>query len=201
MKTHSIWGGLGLFGETAGGETEPSSATPATDTGAEAVPAAGEQTDPTARKEAFRNLMEGEYKDLFTAYFQETFNRRFREQKGMKEELEQARAVLAAVAERYGTRDTEQLLSAIRTEQSKTASTAAAAVEMPVSEAHIPDDGARIAAEQDIVATIRARGLRPAEGALALTGQGAPAPVAARLTRRERAEVARRAAHGEYIEF
>ena len=58
---------------------------------------AGEQKN-TLREEEFRALMEGEYKDLFTAYFQQTFNRRFKEYKQIKCELEECRAERGARA-------------------------------------------------------------------------------------------------------
>ena len=91
---------LSLFGEgLAGGTNEPELTQQAT--GEEAIPAAGEQNEET-RKERFKGMMEGEYKDLFQAFFQETFNRRFKEQKGMIEELERARDVIAAAKEHYG---------------------------------------------------------------------------------------------------
>ena len=196
---------LSLFGEgLAGGTNEPELTQQAT--GEEAIPAAGEQNEET-RKERFKGMMEGEYKDLFQAFFQETFNRRFKEQKGMMEELGRARDVVSAAAERYGTRDEAALCAAIRAETEKTApaetaaepasshavATAEVAIEMAVARA-------REETERAVTASIRARGLRPAENALA-PGVGAGNRGVARLTRAERAEMARRAARGEHIEF
>ena len=108
---------LALFEPEREGEEERSDHTPRTEQAGEneSASVAGEQAD-TSREKAFRALMEGEYKDLFAAYFQQTFNRRFKEHKQIKAELEEARAVLSAVKERYGEISQEELLDAIRAE-------------------------------------------------------------------------------------
>ncbi len=184
------------------GENATSDHTPRTEqTGEEGASAAGEQTTASREKE-FRALIEGEYKDLFTAYFQETFNRRFKEHKQIKGELERAQAVLKAVKERYGECSDEELLDAIRAETvlenapteaqkplpEKAEDTSAALVERACAEA-----------EARILAHIRARGLRPTEGGTGTAGD--PVGATGRLTREERAEMARRAAGGERIEL
>ena len=192
---------LALFEPLREGEEKLSDHTPRTEKTGEkgSAPAAGEQAD-RSREEAFRALMEGEYKDLFTAYFQQTFNRRFKEHKQIKDELESARAVLGAVKERYGELSGEELLEAIRAET--VLKNAPTEVQKPLSLASTseslvsaPDDLAE--AQRRVIAHIRARGLRPAENGLC--AQGAPVAVAGRLTREERAEMARRAAGGEHI--
>lgn len=199
MYNKNNWELLHLFGEAAEGDVTqmPVHAPQAEQTGENTqAPVAGGQED-TSREEAFRALMEGEYKDLFTAYFQETFNRRFKEHKGMKEELDRARAVMAAVAERYGTTDDAALLAAIRVE--KEGKNAPTEVEIARSEAEVNAqlEAARAEARQTLLDSIRARGMRPAEGALAA------APIerggASQMTRAERAELARRAAMGEQV--
>ncbi|MBE6604824.1 MAG: hypothetical protein E7639_03875 [Ruminococcaceae bacterium] len=197
---------LSLFGEgPEGGQETPALTRQAS--GEEAIPVAGEENEET-RREHFKSMMEGEYKDLFQAFFQETFNRRFKEQKGMMEELDRARNVVSAAAERYGTHDEVALCAAIRAEKEKTASAEAAPSTHP-SESDIAASAAAIEAavarareetERAVTESIRARGLRPAENALA-PGVGAGIRGAARLTRAERAEMARRAARGERIEF
>lgn len=180
--------------------------------------AAGEQTDKEARAAGFRKMMEGEYKDLFTAYFQETFNKRFKEQKGMEEELKNARRIVDAAAARFGVRDTAALCEALRAETEKTASAESAAqpAAPEKAEATAPTDElqraidqavagaverARLETERAVMASIRARGARPTEAALA-PGTGAPiGHGASHLSRAQRAEMARRAAKGERIEF
>ena len=88
---NGIWCSLTLFEGTAvGGNELPEltlRATKETGEAAAAAPDAGERGEAKGREQVFRELMEGEYKDLFTAYFQETFNRRFKEQKEMLKAL------------------------------------------------------------------------------------------------------------------
>ena len=175
---------------------------------------AGELKTKETREERFRNLMEGEYKDLFTAYFQETFNRRFKLQKGMEEELLRAREVVNAAAARFGTKNEEELAAAIRTEQERyeapreaeSAPTSPrkrenddvqARIERAVADAV---KKAREETERAVLDGIRARGMRPTENALT-PGISHNGGSAARLSRAERAEMAARAARGERIEF
>ena len=204
---------LTLFGvDDMGGIAEPELTRQATGEEGRA-PVAEEQSEET-RREAFRNLMEGEYKDLFHAFFQETFNRRFKEQKSMMEELERARGVINAAAERFGTRDEEALITAIRTEKENVALAEAEGEEQSregkntaeLNEAidaavRVAVERAREETERAVTESIRARGLRPAESALTPGVSGAFRGGTLRLTRAERAEMARRAARGERIEF
>ena len=165
------------------------------------VPAAEVPSTPL-REERFRELMEGEFKDLFTDYFQATFNRRFKEHKQMKEELESIRAVKTAAAERFGTEDTEALLAAIRADkQEKSVPTAAS--EQPSVTSPTPEQelaAARADACYMLLEQIRARGMRPAENGISDLPH-ATAYGAGEMTRAERAELARRAARGEQIAF
>ena len=197
---------LSLFGEGLEGGQEAPALTPQA-TGEISPPDAGEITEET-REKHFRSMMEGEYKDLFQAFFQETFNRRFKEQKGLLEELDRARDVVRAAAEHYGIEDEAAICAAIRAEKEKAAPTEAAQTALApdgVSAPAAADIEAAVArareeTERAVTASIRARGLRPAENALA-PGVGAGIRGAARLTRAERAEMAQRAARGERIEF
>lgn len=54
-----------------------------------------------ARRKAFEELIEGEYKDVYTEKFQQTFNRRFKETKGMEEALTAQKPVLDMLMQRY----------------------------------------------------------------------------------------------------
>lgn len=205
---------LTLFGvDDMGGIEVPELTQQATGDETEAAPVAEEQSE-EARREAFRNLMEGEYKDLFHAFFQETFNRRFKEQKSMMEELERARGVIDAAAERFGTRDEEALITAIRTEKENVALAEAEGEESLREEKNgaelneaidaavrVAVERAREETERAVTESIRARGLRPTESALTPGVSGAFGARGLRLTRAERAEMARRAARGERIEF
>ena len=194
---------LSFFEAEREGEEDVSDHTPRTeDTGeTESASVAGEQAN-TSREKAFRALMEGEYKDLFTAYFQQTFNRRFKEHKEIKTELESARAVLDAVKERYGELSGEELLDAIRAETvSKNAPTEAKNALPEKDEATSALDAQRVYAEAEarVLAHIRARGLRPAENGV--SKNYTCVNVTGALTRKERAEIARRAVNGERIEL
>ena len=54
-----------------------------------------------AKREAFRNLIEGEYKDQYTEMFQSAFNRRFKEVKGMEQSLNAQKPVMDMLMQRY----------------------------------------------------------------------------------------------------
>jgi len=279
MENNSITVGLHLFDGEPAGEEKTSVPTQQTASGEEeSVSAAEKQTTREAKRETFRALMEGEYKPFFTEYFQETFNRRFREQRSMREELEQQREITAALSTLCGSDKREDLLAFLRTESEKRAlagngqaqtmesgeddtrshptatvedaENKAEGKEMPPLEESEGDtqkpQAARAAGEQDapsqantppnvvheapsemsndvearitaavekavaamraetetaLLASIRARGLRPAENGLQHTASPPSQNRARGLTRDQRADAARRAARGEYVEL
>lgn len=201
MNHKSQWSFLCQFGTELAGESNAASlTTPETiDTGAteDKAPAAGESSHKEGRKEQFRALMEGEYKDLFTAYFQETFNRRFKEQKGKMEELERYRAVVEAAASAYGTADTAALIAAIGENNPETVRKKATAEAEEQLRAAV--ENAKRETELAVLSSIRAKGLRPAENGT-VPGISIRFDNAAKaLSRAERAEMARRASKGEKI--
>ena len=226
MKKETMWLLLTWFGEEPlGGTNDLSDLTQRTEncTGDEvSASAAGEQPSKEAGEREFRELMEGKYKAHFTEYFQETFNRRFKEQKNRLEELERTRPVMQALSERFGTKDEGELIAAIRAEQERSKAPTEAAspktplskersFEEPVAEAELSAmvqkavaeavKEARAETERAVLDRIRARGLRPTEGALTPgVGRTFQSSVS-RLSKKERAEMARRAATGERIEF
>lgn len=172
---------------------------------------AGKNREETRKR--FRDLMEGEFKEEFTAYFNETFNRRFKEQKGVMEELRLARAVVEAARARYGVETVEQLPKVILADTARTSpieekatSREADPAELETLDVRIQEEVekavacARAQTERAVMETIRARGLRPSENALSAlpSGRGSES---SHLTRAERAEVALRAAKGERITF
>lgn len=217
MKNNKDWMLLRLFGARAEGETEqtpvptPQAIDESGDTSRKSAPVAGESEETETRRAGFRAMMEGEYKDLFTAYFQETFNRRFKEQKEVKAELARANALLDEAAACFGV-ERSALREAIRAENEKKNASADGhenalaapkeqdaewlrqAVEAAVS-------AARSEAEQSVIAAIRTRGLRPSESAASGQNGDALRGGAGRLSRAQRAEVARRAAKGERIKL
>ena len=200
-------GVLSLLEEEREGDKNTSDHTPRTEqTGdTDAAFDAGEQEN-TLREEAFRALMEGEYKDLFAAHFQQAFNRRFKEHKQIKEELDSTREVLGAVKECFGGLSGDALLEAIRAETVlKNAPTAA---QKPTSQPTCESTEERVRREVEeacelarhrLLESIRARGMRPLENGLST--QGGQGSESVHLTRAERAEMARRAANGERIEL
>ena len=189
MNTQAKGDILGLFAPGSGGDTKAESVhTPQTQASGDtmqAAPDAGAQ-EKKERERAFRALIEGEYKEHFTAYFQETFNRRFKEHKQIKAELERAREIADAASERFGIRGHEELLQAIRADKAQQAPTEAAEPRATDTEAAEP-----------AVALPVPRQRRPAESALGVAHDTMPG--AARMTKEERADLARRAARGEYI--
>jgi hypothetical protein len=212
MQKQSKWRLLYLFGEDAEGATNdlPAPTQQASEQTGEASkasdPAAGDSEKAKQRSEEFRALMEGEYKDLFTAYFQETFNRRFKEQKEMKEQLSSARAVADAAAKCFGVSG-EDLLLALRTEYERRNASASTTKEPPIDKQALEKqlrtaiESARAETEKRLLASIRARGMRPTESALGVSSGNALRRDASQLSRAQRAEVARRAAKGERIKL
>ena len=232
MKKVADLRGLRLFGSPTGDEETIPEVIPPEKSGAvapsgeEEASAAGKNESETRQK--FRALMEGEYKKEFTAYFNEVFAKRFKEQKGQEEELRLARTVVEAAAKRYGVSEVGQLLNAIRADSAASAPTAAAterptetsgekpAAETAVKVADAEPGGmldkrireavekavadARAETERELTQTFLARGIRPAENALSALPSAAHTG-ASRLTRAERAAVALRAAKGERIEL
>lgn len=97
----------------------------ATDTEA-AVPATGGQltgagkTDVTttsdtleARRKAYNDLINGEYKDLDRERFQQVFDRRFKQVKGMETELSVQKPIIDKLMSRYGITDVSKLEKAL----------------------------------------------------------------------------------------
>jgi hypothetical protein len=53
------------------------------------------------KRKAFKDLIEGEYKDQYTEMFQQSFNRRFREVKGMEDSLSAQKPILDMLLQKY----------------------------------------------------------------------------------------------------
>ena len=54
-----------------------------------------------AKRQAFKDLIEGEYKNEFTEHFQSTFDRRFKEMKGMEKSLTNQKPIMDLLMQRY----------------------------------------------------------------------------------------------------
>ena len=73
-----------------------------------------------AKRKAFRELIEGEYKDQYTETFQKVFNRRFREAKHMEDSLAAQKPIMDLLLQRYKIEggDMDKLRSAIEEDSS-----------------------------------------------------------------------------------
>lgn len=217
MEQENIWEPLNLFGEAVGDEPEQPAPIPQAEATADTADVTGEEecaTDAGGQSETDRKtflaLMEGKYKPHFKAYFQEAFNRRFKEHKEMEKELKRIRGALAEVTELFGT-DEAGLATALEAERQKRAAPPSYPENEEQREAERAQEvrqaveaavaATRLETESLVLAHIRARGLRPAESALSDTSGDALRGGASRLSRAERAELARRAANGERIKL
>lgn len=81
----------------------------------------GSATDPTdqseTRRERYRALVTGEFKDLYTADTQRIIDRRFKETRALQETLEAQRPVLERLMERYAVGGVADLAAAIEAEE------------------------------------------------------------------------------------
>ena len=66
-----------------------------------------------ARKKAFNDLINGEYKDIYQENFQQIFDRRFKQVKSMEADLAAQKPILDMLKSRYGVEDVEGLQKAL----------------------------------------------------------------------------------------
>lgn len=66
-----------------------------------------------ARRKAYNDLINGEYKDLDQERFQQVFDRRFKQVKGMEAELASHKPIIDKLMSRYGVSDVAQLDKAL----------------------------------------------------------------------------------------
>lgn len=73
-----------------------------------------------AKRKAFDELIGGEYKDIYAEKFQQAFNRRFKEMKGMEQSLNAQKPILDMLMQRYKVADGDlgKLQSAIESDDS-----------------------------------------------------------------------------------
>ncbi len=214
------------------------------------APAADDPKD--ERRRAFRELINGEYKDLYTEETQRIINKRFRETAELRERLDAARPLLDALCEKYGVRDgdVKKLVEALEKdapsppdlrdareldgikrgliaearelcerfpsfdpgrEFSDPAFRAMIGSGVPMESAfkalrfdELLSGAVRKTAEEvraAVVANVRARGVRPQENGVGSRSAFTVKEDVSRLTREERAEIARRVARGETVRF
>lgn len=73
---------------------------------------------PEERRQAFEDLISGEYKDLYTEKFQKALNQRLKKVNGMEESLNAQKPIMDMLSERYGITDGDasKLLEAIESD-------------------------------------------------------------------------------------
>ena len=102
------------------GKQEGTAAEETTSLEAEGKPTGAGKTDVTTtsntleeRKKAFNDLINGEYKDLYQENFQQVFDRRFKQVKGMEADLAAHKEVTDMLMSRYGVDDVAKLKTAL----------------------------------------------------------------------------------------
>ena len=110
----------GEFENVVFGKQEGTAADDATSLEAEGKPTGAGNTDVTTtsntleeRRKAFNDLINGEYKDIYQENFQDVFNRRFKQVKGMEADLAAQKPILDKLMARYGVDDVAQLDKAL----------------------------------------------------------------------------------------
>ncbi len=71
---------------------------------------------PEARKARYRELVRGEFKDLFTADTQRIVDQRFKETRGLQESLGAQQPIIDRLLVRYGAKDVAELARALETD-------------------------------------------------------------------------------------
>lgn len=110
----------GEFDNVVFGKQEGTTSDGATSLDTEGKPTGAGNTDVTTtsntleeRKKAFNDLINGEYKDLYQENFQQVFDRRFKQVKGIEAELASHKEVVDMLKSRYGVDDVAQLKTAL----------------------------------------------------------------------------------------
>ena len=111
----------GEFDNVVFGKQEGTTSDGATSLDAEGNPTGAGKTDVSTtsntleeRRKAYYDLINGEYKDIDQARFQDTFNKRFKEVKGMEAELAEYKELADMLRGKYSTDDVKQLKNALR---------------------------------------------------------------------------------------
>jgi hypothetical protein len=110
----------GEFDNVVFGKQEGTAAEEATSLDTEGVPTGAGKTDVQttsdtleARKKAYNDLINGEYKDLDQERFQQVFDRRFKEVKGIEAKLAAQTPIIDKLMARYGVDDVAKLEKAL----------------------------------------------------------------------------------------
>ena len=110
----------GEFDNVVYGKQEGTTSDDATSLDTEGKPTGAGNTDVTTtsntleeRRKAFNDLINGEYKDLYQENFQQVFDRRFKQVKGMEADLAAQQPILDRLMRRYGVEDVGSLDKAL----------------------------------------------------------------------------------------
>lgn len=110
----------GAFDNVVFGKQESASAEETTTPAAEGQPTGAGKTDVSTtsntleeRRKAYNDLINGEYKDLDQERFQQFFNKRFKEVKGIEAELANQKPIIDKLMSRYGVKDVAALDKAL----------------------------------------------------------------------------------------
>ena len=110
----------GEFDNVVYGKQEGTTSDGATSLDTEGKPTGAGNTDVTTtsntleeRRKAFNDLINGEYKDLYQENFQQVFDRRFKQVKGMEAELASHKEVVDMLKNRYGVDDVAKVKTAL----------------------------------------------------------------------------------------
>ena len=110
----------GEFDNVVFGKQEGTTSDEATSLEAEGNPTGAGKTDVSTtsntleeRRKAYNDLINGEYKDLDQERFQQVFDRRFKQVKGMEAELASQKPILDKLMARYGVKDVSELDKAL----------------------------------------------------------------------------------------
>ena len=110
----------GEFDNVVFGKQDGTTSDGATSLDTEGKPTGAGNTDVTttsdtleARRKAFNDLINGEYKDVYQENFQQIFDRRFKQVKGMEAELASHKEVVDMLKSRYGVDDVAKVKTAL----------------------------------------------------------------------------------------
>lgn len=103
----------GEFDNVVFGKQEGTTATETTSLATEGTPTGAGNTTPEDRQKAYDDFI-NEYKDIDQKRFQETFDRRFKQVKGMEAELASQKEVIDMLKGRYGVDDVAKLTTALK---------------------------------------------------------------------------------------
>lgn len=98
-------------GTTAGGAANPAAEGMSTGAGKTDVSTTSNTLE--ERRKAYNDLISGEYKDIDQERFQQVFDRRFKEVKGIEEQLSAQQPILDKLMQRYGVNDVKALDKAL----------------------------------------------------------------------------------------